>query len=119
MRVVKRRSTPRGKELRCTTDSAPVNELRESIRREVRQRPEVEDPRALEKERTLLGKEGLDGREVDHRGIDFDLTEIRIHRRRERESRAESDAEIRAHRCGGMRGAMKRTVGEIAARSHA
>ena len=55
-------------------------------------------PGALDEERPPLLEERLERVEVDDRGIGFDLTEVGIHRRGQREARAQRVLQVESHR---------------------
>ena len=57
---------------------------------------EVEVARAFDEERPPLGEERFERRQVDDRGIGFDLAEVRIDRRRERQARRERVLQVQA-----------------------
>src|SRR5690606_19775107 len=72
---------------------------------------EVEDVAALDEERALLVELRLERREVDDRGVDLDLAEVRIERRVQRQVRREPVLEVEPER-GEVVGAVAVRVGE-------
>src|SRR6185312_16704155 len=82
------------------SDPAAVEELRprpvESPEIALAAEAEIEHGRALDEEGALLVEGRFDVAEVDHGRIDLDLAEVGIHRRVEREVRAETDFRVGA-----------------------
>src|SRR5690606_20324966 len=72
---------------------------------------EVEDVAALDEERALLVELRLERREVDDRGVDLDLAEVRVERRVQRHVRREPVLEVEPER-GEVVGAIAVRVGE-------
>ena len=60
---------------------------------------EGEHAGAFDEERPALGEERLEAAQVHDRGIGFDLPEVGIHRRRQRDARAQRVLQVRARRC--------------------
>ena len=83
-----------------TPDPPAIEEVRarpvEAPKIALAAKPEIEDRRALDKERPLFAELCLDIAEIDHRGIDFDLAEVRIRRHRERQVRPEAQPGVRS-----------------------
>src|SRR5258705_2815797 len=97
---------PARRNVRGAAEAARVEDLRLGVV----EAPEVvrpaaavvaEDLRSLEEERTLLLEERFERRQVDHRRVDFDLSEIRVDRRRRGE--IAGDADLRVESGGGKR----------------
>ena len=70
---------------------------------------DVEQLRALEKERPLLREARLERRQVDLGGIGFDLAEVRIDRGLEREVRTKTHLDVGAD--AALRGSCRRRTG--------
>ena len=82
--------------LRLTSNAASVEE-RVAVRRVLgAHSPERENIRAFDKERSPLGKEGFECREIHNRRVDFDLSEVRVECRIQSEITREAYLRIEA-----------------------
>ncbi len=92
--------------MRAAADAPAVQELVAPARE-----AEVEDLGVLDEERPPLLEEGLEGGQVDHRGVRLDLPEVRVDGGVEREGGAEAEPEVGAHARAGRPPVEERILG--------